>query len=451
MSGTEKKLLIGFGFVGVLVLGVAISAAVLGLFIANQVFSSADDGAGITAAVTNAVESSGALGVVREVEELQDRSEPLRSGVPLQSPRLSGSGDLVEIYQQVTPGVVSIEVFQTVSNPFGGADAYSTSSGSGFVYADGLIVTNSHVVGTADEVEVVFYDGLRREGRVLADDQFSDLAVVAVDDMPRTARVLSLLEDFDELQVGQEVIAVGNPFGQENTMTYGIISALGRVIPSLTDFSIPQAIQTDAPINPGNSGGPLMDLSGRVIGVNVQISTLNTTGGGLPGNSGVGFAVPASLVARVAPHLAKGEDYPWAYLGVTGLSDLTLDVVEANDLGDTRGAYILSVVEGGPSYSLLQGAPNASTQAMSTDDQSGVMRLPIGQSVTPVGGDLVTAVDGQPVLSFDDLLTYVALETTPGQTIELTLLRDGEELTVPVELGERPVSGRAQPQQQLVP
>ncbi len=350
-------------------------------------------------------------------------------------------GDLIALYERAAPGVVSIEVRVRVRSPFGGGDFSQAGSGSGFVYDEKHIVTNHHVVSSADTLEIVFHDGQRRAGEVLASDGFSDLAVVTVKDMPSTARPLAVLRRFDSLRVGQPVVAIGNPFGHAQTMTYGIISALGRVIPSgATHFSIPQAIQTDAAINPGNSGGPLLDLSGQVIGVNAQINT--ESAGGVPANSGVGFAIPAPIVNLVVPDLIRQGRHDWAYLGVTGMSDVTLAVAKANGLEDTRGAYITGVVAGGPSDGKLIPPSNANQFAQAdSSPRRGIQVIPFGQAeVIPVGGDVVLAVDGRTVDSFDDLLTYVALETRPGQTIELTVLRGGKQVRESVTLGTRPTS-----------
>ena len=211
------------------------------------------------------------------------------------------------------------------------------------------------------------------------------------------------------------MVAIGNPFGLQGTLTRGIISALGRTIPALTIFSIPQAIQTDAAINPGNSGGPLLNLEGEVIGVNAQIETDGTSNS----NIGVGFAIPVSIVRRVAPELVANGEYIWPYLGVSG-GDVTPLLVEAMSLPVERGAYVATVVENTPaSRAGLQGA-------------SGTVTLD-GRTVD-VGGDVITAIDGTPVLTFDDLLIYLSLNTSPGQTVTLTILRNGETLDVEVTL-----------------
>jgi 2-alkenal reductase len=228
------------------------------------------------------------------------------------------------------------------------------------------------------------------------------------------------------LAVGQTVIAVGNPFGLEGTLTQGVISALGRAIPALTGFNIPQAIQTDAAINPGNSGGPLLNLQGEVIGVNAQIET----GGTGRANTGVGFAIPASVVQAVVPDLIQSGRHAWTWLGISydpqnmrGLSPLT---VEAMNLPVERGVYVSGVTEGGPAARAgLQGS-------------TGVEMLN-GRQVE-VGGDVITAIDGQPTNSTFDLLTYLALNTQPGQDVSVAIVRNGETREVTVTLEERPES-----------
>lgn len=439
MTSTEKKLLFGFAALAALILVTSAAAATVGLFVGSRLLAERANGGVIE---TRAPEQVTRL-VQEEIRPLASESETLRELVPeleelpLRAPRISGSADLTELYEQVTPGVVSIEVRQRVRSPFGGDDFYQEGAGSGFVYDSTHLVTNSHVVSGGGEVEVIFHDGERREGEVVAEDQFTDLAVIRVDDMPPGARALPILGDFTELEVGQEVVAIGNPFGNENTMTYGIISALGRVIPSWqTQFSIPQAIQTDAAINPGNSGGPLIDLRGRVIGVNAQIRTTNQTTFSLPSNSGVGFAVPASLVDLVVPELIRSGTYRWSYLGVRG-SNITLEMAEANGLATTRGAYISVVMPDGPSAGLLEGATNTSQSSAAPEGGGESFVLPIGGSPIPVGGDVVVAMDGREIESFDELLTYVALETRPSQVVTLSVLRDGEVREVTVELGDR--------------
>lgn len=353
-----------------------------------------------------------------------DKTEPTATdaiiATPTQLPLPADVSDeqalLVNLYERSNPAVVNITIYGGQ-----GGQIEPLGQGSGFVYdQEGRIVTNDHVVEGAEQVEVTFSDGTIREAEVIGKDPNSDLAVVKVDQLPAGVAPLQL-GDLSELEVGQTVIAIGNPFGLEGTLTRGIISALGRTIPALTPFSIPQAIQTDAAINPGNSGGPLLDLHGHVIGINAQIET----GGTSRSNSGVGFAIPVNVVDRVVPALIENGRYDWSWLGVRG-GNVTPVLIEAMQLPVERGAYILEVTPNGPAEQAgLRGSANIETVN--------------GQSI-PVGGDVVTAIDGQPVRSFDDLLIYIALETRPGQEVKLSILRGGETQEVSVRLETRPES-----------
>jgi 2-alkenal reductase len=322
---------------------------------------------------------------------------------------------LVELYKRVNPAVVNITVFaesaQETLSPF--------TQGSGFVYdSAGHIVTNAHVVHGAIRIEVNFYDGRTRPAEVVGEDLYSDLAVIQVEDLPEGIIPLPL-GNMDELAVGQTAIAIGNPFGFSGTLTRGIISALGRTIEGLTIFNIPQTIQTDAAINPGNSGGPLLNLRGEVIGVNAQIRT----GDASRSNSGVGFAIPVSIVARVVPDLIENGTYEWTWLGIQGRS-VDYRLAQAMDLPDDRGAYVSIVIERGPSAKAgLRGSEGTTT---------------VDGITYEVGGDVIVAIDGQPVGSFDDLLVYIALETRPGQEVILTVLRDGDAIEIPLTLEARP-------------
>ncbi len=325
-------------------------------------------------------------------------------------------GVLVNLYAIVNPSVVNITIYGTE----GGA-LTALSQGSGFVYdGEGHIVTNAHVVQGTDQVDVTFSDGTIRQASVVGSDLHADLAVVKVAEMPSGLAPLPL-GDINDLAVGQTVVAIGNPFGLDGTLTKGIISALGRNIPALTAFSIPEAIQTDAAINPGNSGGPLLDLQGRVVGVNAQIETsgLSQT------NSGVGFAIPVSIMKVVIPDLIEKGEHEWAWLGVRG-SNLSPTVVEAMNLTIEKGAYLVEITEGGPAEKAgLQGATGNKT---------------VNGRTVEVGGDIVTAINGNPINSFDDLLIYIALQTKPGDEVALSILRDGKLSEVRLTLEKRPSS-----------
>jgi S1-C subfamily serine protease len=319
---------------------------------------------------------------------------------------------LVDLYSRLNPSVVNISVYTNQSGSLIGV-----AQASGFIYdSHGHIVTNAHVVEGGDVYEVTFSDGLIREANLVAEDVFSDLAVVQVE-LPTGVSPIPL-GNMDQLAVGQTVVAIGNPFGLEGTLTRGIISALGRTIPSLTQYSIPEAIQTDAAINPGSSGGPLLNLNGEVIGVNAQIETSGITSS----NLGVGFAVPVSILQRVIPVLITDGHYDWPWLGVSGYTVYPA-LVKAMNLPVERGAYVSTLTEGGP-------AQAAGLQATSdTVSQDGF--------AVEVGGDVITAIDGQAVKTFDDLLVYLSLHTSPGQQVTLTILRSSQYQEIILTLGTR--------------
>lgn len=318
------------------------------------------------------------------------------------------------IYQQVNPSVVHIRVRS------GRGLLQQESTGSGFVYdPQGHIVTNHHVVEGATTIIVTFADGTEVPARIVGSDPDSDLAVIQVD-VPAAQLRPAVLGDSGSVRPGQLAIAIGNPFGLEGTMTLGIVSAVGRVIrPSSRSFSIPNMIQTDAPINPGNSGGPLLDSQGRVIGVNTLIFSQSGT------SSGVGFAIPVNTVKRVVPELiARGRyDHPW--LGISGFSVTPLAAKELGLPAD-RGALILEVDPRGPA---ARAGLRGGTQPADYE----------GETIT-LGGDLIIAIDGQPVRSMEDLIGYLEEHRKPGDEIVLSILRDGKTQEVRVRLAPRPSS-----------
>jgi 2-alkenal reductase len=321
---------------------------------------------------------------------------------------------LVELYAMANPAVVNITIYSEEGDVL-----LPVGQGSGFLYdEDGHIVTNAHVVQDAEGVEVTFYDGTIREADVIGEDLNSDLAVVHVEDKPVGITPLPLAP-METLAVGQTVVAIGNPFGLDGTLTRGVISALGRSIPALTPFTIPQSIQTDAAINPGNSGGPLLNMRGEVIGVNDQIRTNGVNNS----NLGVGFAIPVSMVRLIIPDLIQNGVHDWAWLGVRG-SSLTPSLVEAMGLPVENGAYFANIIPNGP----------AEKAGLEGEDET----VTIDKRLVSIGGDVVTAIDGQPVRSFDDLLIYIALEAEPGEKVVLTIWRDGEFLDLTVTLEDRP-------------
>jgi 2-alkenal reductase len=336
---------------------------------------------------------------------------------------------LMNIYQQVNPAVVNISIFQQPgsfhSAPLTGVDEtdlLEVSGGSGFVWdADGHIVTNYHVVEEAEEVHVKFSDGTMSLAEVVGKDADSDLAVIKIDPSGYDLHPVQR-GNIDDVRVGMRVAAIGNPFGFEGTLTSGIVSAIGRSIPSLNRFSIPDSIQTDAPINPGNSGGPLINEQGAVIGVNAQIRSEDRA------NSGVGFAIPIAIVERVVPALIEKKRYEHSYMGISAITFSPICAQEQQLNPNLRGAWVQEVIRGGP-------AARAGIQS----GESFNTRYPLICPDTS-GSDLITAINGQSVRSFDDILIFLARYTSPGDTITLTVLRNGEQLDIPLQLRARPTS-----------
>jgi serine protease Do len=373
--------------------------------------------------------------------ENETDSAPITSSIPGSVALADYQNALMSIYDKVNPSVVSIQVlintstdlnstpFQLPDNPYTNPDNQIPSQpsgalGSGFVWdSAGHIITNNHVVKDASKIQVIFSDGTIVDAKVVGTDPDSDLAVLSVD-APSNLLVPVSVANSDDVKVGQLAIAIGNPFGLENTMTVGIVSALDRSLPArestLTgpSYSIPNIIQTDAPINPGNSGGVLLDADGNLIGVTAAIES--TAGS----NAGVGFVIPSNIVKQVAPALIdKGQfDHPW--LGVS-IGSLTPDLAKAMGLDETtRGVLVNEVTANGPAANAgIQG----STESVIID----------GISLN-VGGDVITAIDGNPVKESGELIAYLTTDTTPGQKIGLTILRDGKEMSVDVTLGTRP-------------
>lgn len=328
---------------------------------------------------------------------------------------------LSNLYDRVAPSVVNIQVTSTPSAanmpdlpfpfelPEGGEVPQQQGQGTGFIYDnDGHIVTNNHVVENATEIVVYFSNGMWAEAELVAADPQADLAVIKVTPPDGVAWQPLTLAPEDSVRVGYYVVAVGNPFGLSETMTTGIVSALGRSFQigdatTGANYSLPDVIQTDAAINPGNSGGPLLNLAGEVVGVNFAI---NSTSGS---NSGVGFAIPVSVVQRVVPALIAEGGYTYAYLGISG-GTISAALAEENELPEnTLGVWVGDVVSGGPA------------------DEAGVQ-----------SGDIIVAIDDEPVTRFEDLTSYLFRATTPGQTVTLHILRDGSEQSLEVTVSERP-------------
>jgi 2-alkenal reductase len=326
---------------------------------------------------------------------------------------------LTNLYQRANPAVVYIEVMAQI-----GGGLEPLGSGSGFVIdQEGHVVTNNHVVENADALQVTLADGSVIDNvDILGRDPYSDLAVIQVNAPPDRLAPLEL-GDSDALRVGQQVVAIGNPFGLQGTMTVGVVSAVGRTLRSQIlqggSFSNPDVIQTDAAINPGNSGGPLLNSRGRVVGVNTAIRS--NTGA----NAGIGFAVPVNTVKRILPGLIEEGAYEYPYLGITSNNNFTLAELAATlDLPADQGVLIAEVQPG-------TAADDAGLRG--GDREVEVM----GQSVV-VGGDIIVAIDEEALRTFDDLVAYLVSDTAVGQDVTLTILRDGREMKVPVTLGKRP-------------
>jgi S1-C subfamily serine protease len=361
---------------------------------------------------------------------------------------------LQNLYTQVSPQVVNIRVvvkntdqllsqlpFELPELPFempglpGGDGSeqgtlpelpeFSQGLGSGFVWdKEGHIVTNNHVVNGAEKIEVTFSDGTIVPAELVGADPYSDLAVIKVD-MPADQLSPVTMAEPGQVKVGQLGVAIGNPYGLDGTMTVGIVSAVGRSVPaqqqllqSGPSYSIPEVIQTDAPINPGNSGGVLVNDQGQVLGVTFAIES--TSGA----NAGIGFVIPSSIVTKVVPSLIEDGQYEHPYLGVSA-GDLTPDLATAMDLdAGQRGALVQDVVPGGPAD---KAGLRGSQRQVEID----------GQQVR-VGGDVIVAINDQPVKEMDDLIAYLASSTRVGEKATLTIMRDGAEEKISVTLEARP-------------
>jgi S1-C subfamily serine protease len=333
---------------------------------------------------------------------------------------------LTDLFEETQQSVVQVSGTSSEDSPF-----FGLSLGSGFIYDNsGHIITNFHVIAGSnpDDISITFIDGTVYRARVIGTDQYSDLAVLHVeDDVPADKLMPLPLANSSALRVGQEVVAIGNPFGLSGSMTEGIVSGLNRLIPVYQDpfsdvaaapaFSIPDVIQTDAAINPGNSGGPLLNMLGEVVGINSAI--FSTTGG----FAGVGFAVPSNAIAKIAPVLIESGTFQHPWLGVSGI-DMIPEIAEAIGLGEPRGFLVIEAAPGGP-------ADTAGVQGGNTPAQLAGREIPLG-------GDVVLGIDNRDVRKIDDVLGYLQQATQVGDTVTLTVWRDGQIIEIPVTLGARP-------------
>ncbi|MDW8396886.1 MAG: trypsin-like peptidase domain-containing protein [Anaerolineae bacterium] len=320
---------------------------------------------------------------------------------------------LINLYERANPAVVFIEVRR---------GAVRAGNGSGFVIEpDGFIVTNNHVVEGATRVDVIFADGVRTRAQIVGRDPYSDLALLKVN---RTGLPFLELADSNEVKVGQRVVAIGNPFGLAGTMTLGIVSALGRTLSEAASdggsYANPDIIQTDAAINPGNSGGPLLDLRGRVIGVNTAIRTSAPSVLGQAVNSGIGFAVPSNTVRRVVRALREEGRVRYPFLGIQGAVRVS-EVAEELDIPLTDGVMVLGVRRGGP-------VARAGLRGAEVDARGNIVRA----------GDVIIAFNGKPIRDYEDLISTLVATTQPGDKVKLKIWREGRTLELEVVLDERP-------------
>ena len=308
-----------------------------------------------------------------------------------------------DVYESVIDAVAQVRAVG-VENAYG---EEGTGQGSGFVYDDSHVVTNEHVVAGADDIDLQYINGDWTDTRVVGTDFYSDLAVLEVAHVPDAAAPIELAAEHPV--VGQEVLAIGNPYGFEGSMSKGIVSGVNRTIDTVDrDFSVSNVIQTDAAVNPGNSGGPLVDLEGDAVGV-------ITAGGG----DNIGFAIPAAMASRVVPDLIETGSYDHPYMGIR-LATVDRYIAEANGLNEATGIIVTEVFADGPAADVLRAA------------------TPRPRDSIPVGGDVIYAIDGEPIPDRHALSRYLALRTSPGETIEIDCWRDGRETTVSLTLGARP-------------
>jgi S1-C subfamily serine protease len=335
---------------------------------------------------------------IQEIETLQE--EVRISGLPDDTPNLG----FIEIYNTTRNSVVLIET--------------DIGSGSGWVYdTDGHIITNNHVVEDTSWIQVTFQSGTIIQATLVGRDPYSDMAVIRINHLGEPLLPLEIGVS-KNLLVGETVIAIGNPFGLDNTMTAGIVSATGRQMSTINNYAIVDVIQTDAAINPGNSGGPLFNLRGKVVGMNTAIIS-NTND-----FSGIGFAIPSDTIQREVMALIENGSYEHPWIGISGL-DLAPQFAGAMGLvNTTKGTLVVNLIEGGPAD--LAGILS------STDTVN------IGGFTYSVGGDVIIGIDGVIMETFYELQVYLTRNTKPGDTVTMNVIRDGEVIEVPFTMGSRP-------------
>ena len=367
------------------------------------------------------------------VQSSSSSTDPLPSPSSSSPSSSSSSSSLANVFKRVENSVVQITSTRSDPNQvtiINGVPATgrSTALGSGFVYDNqGHIITNHHVIDGATTADVTFTDGNTYSAKVIGKDPDADIAVLQITDNFSEEKVMPLpVANSSSLRPGDQLIAIGNPFGLSGTITTGIVSGEGRLLPNPdTGFSIPNIIQTDAPINPGNSGGPLLNIQGQVIGMNTAI--LSRTGS----YSGVGFAIPSNTIAKEVPVLIKGGTYAHPWLGIAG-GKITPDIVQIASLPrNYKGVVVGSVQPGSP-------ADKAGIQALTQDMAGSNTRI----------GDIITSIDGHPTRQIDDIINYVDSNKNVGDNVKLTINRNGQTTDVAATLQARPDTISQQQQQQ---
>lgn len=409
-----------------------------------------------TATATGSVAAASATPLASTQVGVSATAEPVPTLQPNVTAEFDAEDDLLtRLYRERSPAVVAIEVFGNdaeqpsfglpeepeaspdSSLPPGSSPSFAPepsaapsevpdfnfgSSGSGFLIdGEGHIVTNNHVIENATLIQVGFTNGLIVEATLVGTDVDSDIAVLKVDQVPPDVQPVPL-GDSRDVTIGQRAIAIGSPFGLETSLTVGVVSARGRTLDSRDQYSIADVIQTDAAINPGNSGGPLFNSRGEVIGVNTAIASESGS------FEGIGYAVPSNTVAKVSQALIATGDYQHPYLGV-GMWRLPVTTIVARELNlpVTQGVFVSNVPDGGPA---------AAAGLRSTTDIvtiNGIFDYP-----DPAKSDIMLRINGQPIRTSADLIDYLATETEVGQTITLSVLRDGQEQDIQVTVGARP-------------
>ena len=338
---------------------------------------------------------------------MQNQIDEINNLILTESKTLS----LIDIFEKAEPGVVRVNTQRNQT------DSETGGVGSGFVFdKKGHIITNAHVIEDSTKTVVTFLDGRSYNAQIIGVDEYTDIGVIKVDADLKLLHPLSL-GDSSNLQVGEPITAIGNPFGLSGSMTSGIISQMGRLLPSDSGFQIPDVIQTDAAINPGNSGGPLLNMRGDIVGINtaIQSSTGEFTG--------VGFAIPSQTVAKIVPTLIRDGEYKHPWIGISG-TDIDLGMANAIGLESTLGFLIITVVEDSPAADAGLIGSNKMIEVEGREYS--------------IGGDVIVSVDGIDVRKIDDILIHLQRVKTVGDEMDLEILRDNRTTNVTIILQERP-------------